>query len=278
MKKNLDFTLISLILSILFLSSCISIKRSVYLQDTSKAHPQNAVYDSTFTPIKNVYKVQVGDVIFVEISAFNLTESRDQQSNQILQGYASTSNLEQDVELKGFFVGSDGTVDLPILGKLTVAGQSIEEIRMKVISMANEYYSNPAVKVMLLNNYVTVVGEVNAPGRYHIYRENLTLIEALALASDCSEWAEKEKIKIMRNQNGKTHVYFVNATDLALASSPAFYIQPNDVIMVKSQSMKRFQSRDFNFIISGVAALISSVNLIFLINSRYLTGTDTSTK
>ncbi|OFZ02228.1 MAG: hypothetical protein A3K10_03215 [Bacteroidetes bacterium RIFCSPLOWO2_12_FULL_31_6] len=241
----------------------------------SKDHPQNAVYDTVLTSVQNKYTIQQGDILFIEISAFNLTESRDQQGNQPLQGYATASSSDQSIELKGFTVNSEGNVDLPVLGKLSVQGLTVDDVRSKVILLANEYYSNAQVKVFLLNNYVTIVGEVNLPGRYHVYKENLSLIEALALANDCKEWAEREKIKVMRTQNGKTHIYFVDVTDLSIASSTAFYVQPNDVIMVKAQSMKRVDSKDFSFILSGVAALISSVNMIFLINSRYISGTTT---
>ena len=275
MNKKLDLALILLLLSILFLSSCISIRRSVYLKDMSKDHPQNAVYDTVLTSVQNKYTIQQGDILFIEISAFNLTESRDQQGNQPLQGYATASSSDQSIELKGFTVNSEGNVDLPVLGKLSVQGLTVDDVRSKVILLANEYYSNAQVKVFLLNNYVTIVGEVNLPGRYHVYKENLSLIEALALANDCKEWAEREKIKVMRTQNGKTHIYFVDVTDLSIASSTAFYVQPNDVIIVKAQSMKRVDSKDFSFILSGVAALISSVNMIFLINSRYISGTTT---
>lgn len=264
---HLPKSLLAIIIFCVFLSSCISIRRTVYLQDRSQEHPQNAVYDTIFNQPQLIYKIQKNDIIYVDISAYNTTNS--QQGSEPLQGYAGSSS-NQEVELKGFTVNSDGTLDLPVLGNVSVSGLSIEDIRKNIVSLANEYYSNPSVKVFLLNNYITVVGEVRMPGRYHVYKENMSIIEALALAGDCSDYSEKEKIKVLRNENGKTHVYFVDVTDLMATTSPAFYMQPNDVIMVKAQAKKKFDTRDFNLVLSGIASITSAINILFLINKNYI--------
>jgi polysaccharide export outer membrane protein len=250
-----------------YLSSCISVRRTVYLQQKSLEHPQNAVNDTSFNQPLLDYHVQKGDVIYVDISAYNLTDS--QQGTEPVQGYLTPTSV-QEVELKGFVVNSDGTLNLPVLGKIKAEGLSIEQIRQNVLDLADQYYSNPSVKVFLLNNYITVVGEVRMPGRYRVYKESLTIIEALALAGDCTDYSEREKIKILRNSNGITHVFFVDATNLMLAASNQFYMQPNDIIMVKAQAKKRFDTKDFQLILTGLASFASAVNIFFLINDRYI--------
>lgn len=267
MKNILLTKLFIILLFSTLLSSCISVRRTVYLQDKSLEHPQNAKYDTTFNQPQLVYKIQKGDVIYVDISAYNLTNS--EQGAEPLQGYAGSSS-SQEVELKGFSVNSDGSIDLPVLGNIAASGLSIEEVRKNIVKLANEYYSNPSVKVFLLNNYITVVGEVRMPGRYHVYKDNMTIIEALALAGDCTDYSEKEKIKVLRNVDGNTHIYFVDVSDLLTSTNNTFYTHPNDVIMVKAQARKKFDTRDFNMALSGVASLVSAINLIFLINKNYI--------
>ncbi|MEO8732745.1 MAG: polysaccharide biosynthesis/export family protein, partial [Flavobacteriales bacterium] len=71
--------------------------------------------------------------------------------------------------LIGFTVSPTGMVDLPILGMVTVGGMTIEDAQESIRTIANNFYASPSVRVYMLNYTITVLGEVNRPGRYPVY-------------------------------------------------------------------------------------------------------------
>ncbi|MCG6928159.1 MAG: polysaccharide export protein [Acidobacteria bacterium] len=84
-------------------------------------------------------------------------------------------------------VQTNGAILLPLLGEVQVAGLNVAEIQRKVTNLLEkDYLVNPqvVVKVSQYNSqYVTVVGEVNSPGRKPL-RGRTRLIDVLAEAAE----------------------------------------------------------------------------------------------
>ncbi len=79
-------------------------------------------------------------------------------------------------------VQTNGAVSLPLLGEVQVAGLTVAEVQRKITNLlAKDYLVNPQVEVKVkdyMSQYVSVVGEVNTPGRKPI-RGRMRLIDAL---------------------------------------------------------------------------------------------------
>jgi polysaccharide biosynthesis/export protein len=79
-------------------------------------------------------------------------------------------------------VQTNGAVSLPLLGEVQVSGLTIAEVKRKVTNLlAKDYLINPQVEVKVKeyqSQYVSVVGEVNNPGRKPI-RGRMRLLDAL---------------------------------------------------------------------------------------------------
>jgi polysaccharide export outer membrane protein len=79
-------------------------------------------------------------------------------------------------------VQTNGAVSLPLLGEVQVAGLTVAEVQRKITNLlAKDYLVNPQVEVKVKDyqsQYVSVVGEVNTPGRKPI-RGRMRLIDAL---------------------------------------------------------------------------------------------------
>jgi|MudIll2142460700_1097286.scaffolds.fasta_scaffold152577_2 polysaccharide export outer membrane protein len=79
-------------------------------------------------------------------------------------------------------VQTNGSISLPLLGEVQVAGLTISEVQRKITNLlAKDYLVNPQVEVKVReyqSQYVSVVGEVNSPGRKPI-RGRMRLIDAL---------------------------------------------------------------------------------------------------
>jgi polysaccharide export outer membrane protein len=79
-------------------------------------------------------------------------------------------------------VQTNGAISLPLLGEVQVAGLTVGEVKRKITNLlAKDYLINPQVEVKVReyqSQYVSVVGEVNSPGRKPI-RGRMRLLDAL---------------------------------------------------------------------------------------------------
>ena len=86
---------------------------------------------------------------------------------------------------KSVRVANDGTIDLPLIGKVKAAGLTTDELRDKVEKKYGEtYLQDPHVSVFIREFHaqpVAVIGAVDRPGLYHLTGPR-TLIEMLSLA------------------------------------------------------------------------------------------------
>jgi polysaccharide export outer membrane protein len=86
---------------------------------------------------------------------------------------------------KSVRVANDGTIDLPLIGKVQAAGLTSDQLRDNVEKMYGEtYLQNPHVSVFVKEFHaqpVAVIGAVEQPGLYHLTGPR-TLIEMLSMA------------------------------------------------------------------------------------------------
>jgi polysaccharide export outer membrane protein len=92
-------------------------------------------------------------------------------------------------------VQTNGAITFPLLGEVQVAGLTVAEIRRKVTNLlAKDYLVNPQVEVKVKeyqSQFVSVVGEVNTPGRKPI-RGRMRLVDALLESGGFKDSASAE--------------------------------------------------------------------------------------
>ena len=121
------------------------------------------------------------------------------------------------------------------------------------------------------NLYISVLGEVNKPGRYDIEQDQVTLLDAIGMAGDLTIFGKRTNVIVLRDENGKKVSYNVNLTSAYdLYASPAYYLQQKDVVYVEPNETKARQStvngnnvRSTSFWISLASLLTSVAVLIF---------------
>ena len=131
---------------------------------------------------------------------------------------------------------SKGDIDFPVLGKLHVQDMTREEVAVYIKKelQSHDLIKDPVVTVEFMNLSVNVMGEVNRPGRYNIDKDHLTILDALSQAGDLTIYGKREKVLVLRNENGKQRVYGINLCSADhLYSSPVYYLQQNDVVYVE---------------------------------------------
>lgn len=248
MRKNRIITALPwyiVYFTIIFLStSCINTKNVVYfnnLPDTIKIQ-----LDKLPLPPKTV---QVNDVLEITVGGEN------EKTVQYIQTYfTGQSTLKAAVDL-------NGNIELPKVGKIYVAGLSREAIKDLVTNAYKEYLVDPIVQVKLSSFSFTALGEFKSPGTFDVDVEKITIFEAIARAGDLSPYAEREKLKIIRDINGERQIISLDLTNQAILNSPDYYIQRYDIIYAAPKDIKQVNENvqrvtPYISIISGLLAII----------------------
>lgn len=134
-----------------------------------------------------------------------LAQSDSAQSEYELQpGDLLAVTVYEEAELsREVLVRPDGGISFPLIGDIEVAGLSPAEVKAELETELAEFIPGASVTVAVLQitgNRVFVVGKVNAPGAYPIYRP-LDVMQALALAGGTAQFAELDDIRILRRDN-----------------------------------------------------------------------------
>lgn len=229
---------IILILSIsALISSCNTSKEIVYMQD---AIPNN----ETSLSGSNI-KIQPKDKLSIIVSSknpelaslFNLQVVNTANNSDIL-------SAGQQQKLVGYTVNNQGEIDFPILGNIKVEGFTREELAglIKQRIKAEKYIQDPIVTVEFVNLKFSILGEVKSPGTYPIEGERLTILEAIGMAQDLTIYGKRSNILVVREEGNKRINYFIDLRSSDFFSSPAYYIQQNDIVYIQPNSVRAGQS------------------------------------
>lgn len=176
----------------------------------------------------------------------------------------SISVTEQSADLVSYPVDGDGFIQLPYAGRIMVAGKTLAMVTEEVEKILKAYIADAAVSVRMVNNYVSLIGEVQQPGRYPIYKERMNIFQALAMGGDLNEFSNRQKIQILRQTAEGNMVKEFNLTDRSILASEFFYVMPNDVIYAKPMKGKFFQMNAFPYsvILSTITTFVLLWNVL----------------
>lgn len=183
-------------------------------------------------------KIQKNDLLSIKVYSQTADPRTDVPYNlpeQTVVGSSTTSATA------GFLVDENGNIEYPQLGTLHVAGLTKSEVAQEIKTKLGNVLKNPSVIVRFLNYRVTVLGEVRSPGTFNIPTERVTLLEALGLAGDITDFGKRDTVKIAREVNGQMEFGYVNLAAGDLFQSPYYRLQQNDVVFVEQNRRKEEQ-------------------------------------
>lgn len=209
--KNILYYLLFSVCAISTFSSCISSEEINYLQAIDKQYPlQN--YEE--------YRLVTGDMITCTI----LTS--DEELATTFNGIISNNQSAA----RAFTIYEDGTVILPFFGAAKVVGHTIQETEEILQKMMSESITDIQVKVSMANNFFFIYANEKR-GTYQIYKDNLTIYQALAISQQTTGSMDLTKVTILRKNNqGKTDSKTFDLRSQDVIQSEYYYIQPNDLI------------------------------------------------
>jgi len=218
------------------LSSCITNKDVVYLQDKGTVLNES----SNITVLSKPYRIQVNDILSINVRA--LDDELTSIFNPVEVANAAISVNQSNLYFNGFTVDLHGNIKFPILGAINVLGFTIEEIEEKVKKeLLSQYFKDTAeifVSVKLAGLRYTVTGEVNGTGVLTLFQDRVNIIEALANAGDIKSTGDRTDVLVIRQYPDGQKIHHIDLTDKVAMQSPYYYIQPNDMILVKPLKRK----------------------------------------
>ena len=152
----------------------------------------------------------------------------------------SDANLST-TQVASYTVDETGCIDFPVLGKLNISGKTRSEVAsyIKHELISRQMLKDPIVTVDFLDLFFSVMGEVNAPGRFLMDHDKTTLIDALSRAGDLTINGKRDNVLIMREEDGKQMAYRVDLTNIqSLFNSPVYYLKQGDMIYVEPNEKK----------------------------------------
>lgn len=242
------------------LFSCVSPKKAIYFNDLQPS------FDSVnYDLLEESKRIQPGDRISISII------TKEQEANQIFNAAQQSGNAgmgnNQQGGGGGYLVQSDGTIEIPMLGNITVKGLKPMELQDAIRSRVSRLYKDPVV-VCNLNGRVVFLGGGGPGGIVQIINNRLTILEAFAQAGNPSLTSKRDKVWVIREVNGLREYNRVNLNSKDIFHSKFYYLRNNDLIYVEPGTAETFigvnsPTRNLIAIGTGSIGLILSLIAIF---------------
>jgi polysaccharide biosynthesis/export protein len=257
--KNLIRNLINLgifgfiIITIIFFSSCVPQRKVILVQkkmknDTTetfvlKTRPKNIIQ-----PFDNVYiKVISPDII---------------TSGMLNSESGNSAGGITDYNMISYTVNDSGYISFPYVGQIKLLNLTILQARDSIESALSKYISNSTIIVKFVGKSFTVVGEVRGQGKYVIYDDNVNIFTAISMAGGLTEYGDRERITVIRENNGTASYHYIDLTDRNVLTSDFYYLKPEDIIIVQPLKQKAYGFTSFPY-----AMVLSSFTTIIAILS-----------
>ena len=236
--KNVHGSLLTVAcLLLIWCSSCTTAKKLTIMQDLSS--------NQTIPGPKPIpaYHIRIKDNLYVGVATpdQDLTKMTDPTSSGVSLAMAYEGLTSKAVN--GNVVDLDGNINLPMLGKIPVAGLTLAEAEDTIRGAARQYLKDATVKVRLLSYKVTVLGEVKLPGIYYNYNNYITVLDAISLAQGTTDYAKLADVLILRPTTGGTRTYSINLNSKSATQSAAWYLLPDDVVVIQPGKNKGLQQK-----------------------------------
>ncbi len=246
---NSDMKQLLRLLSVLFLtyfaSSCIPLERVSYVQ-TEKEIRKEMGEDLYFFGIAPENSIRPGDELYIRVTSSdeNPTSFNDAENNQI-----------RDPSLLSYTVDEDGFIKLPYINRIKVSDLTLREAADDIEEELNQYLYFPAVFIRFINNKVTILGEVNNPGVYAFNYKNINILQAIGYASDITEWGNRRKVLLIREDGTRKLKKYIDLTNDDLLESDYYFIKSNDIIYVEPLKRKKWGMNvvPYNLILSVIS-------------------------
>lgn len=249
--RSLKYCII--LLAAISLTACYTTRRVGLIQERDNL----PTYDSA---LYHEYRLQKNDEVMMRVVTTDLATARLLSPGQNGTGYSSSNTGSYT-----YRIFEDGTADLPFLPNVKLEGMTLYEAEQHLDTLLKDYVPDANVKLALATATFCVIGDAGR-GYYSMYKERLTIYQALALCGGINETADFSKVKILRKTPEGTKIAEFDIRSKSIIDSKYYYIYPNDVIYL-DVSKRRFWAvssyTSFIGLVSSSLSLLVSIWNVF---------------
>jgi polysaccharide biosynthesis/export protein len=246
MFKRMNFYFKALIfLTMIFTVSCVPTKQLSYFNDL------NELQEPGVNP-RTQKLIMPFDRIYIKVISI------DAQTNQIF-GTTEEARSGMDNGILGYLVDEAGNINFPFVGNINVVSLTTAKAAEKIQKALDDYVSKTSVTVKYIDNQVTIIGEVKNQGVFSFLQDKLNIYEALGLGGGLTQYGDRKKIILIRNEGAKIMHYRLDMSDSKISGKDTYYILPNDVIVVEPLKAisTSYQNITYTTILSSITTLIA---------------------
>ena len=261
------FQILTVFLIVLSVISCRTRTQLVYLEDKAPGveYPAKPARDLVIQPDdKLVIKVSCKNPELALVfnmptpGAYSITPEGNINSS-------SSPNADTH-----YTVCSDGSIDFPILGKLTASGLTCRQLSESIKNelRTRNLITDPFVSTEIINFTYSVLGEAKKVGTVEVRgKERVTILDAIAQAGDLTQYSKLDRIAVIREENGNRQIYHCNIRTKDIFDSPVYYLKQNDIIYVEpnQQRAQEESRRNMQWVFTGASLITTIISLIALI-------------
>ena len=255
----------SLIFLVVFLGSC-SFKQQQLLFKERGPNP-----DSLSSALKTSgngttdYRIQSQDILQIR-NLQNIKYIVEEAPTTSINGNSMIASQGQTYQVE-----DDGTVALPVIGRVKVAGLTRTEA-MKLIEddYRKDVLKDPIIDLKIINLKVTLLGEVKAQGNYPLVKDKTNLIEMIGIAGGLTDKANEKNIKIIRGDVKNPQITEVDLSKTGTLADPRLILQNNDIIYVaqSTRATKNDQLQNFNTTVQPLLLIMNTALIIYSLIHR----------
>jgi polysaccharide export outer membrane protein len=265
-----------LFLFLLLLGSCNTPKDVSYFQGIESLSPEQlSKMNRTYNP-----KICTDDRLVINVTS----PDRETASpyNPPAVGYykppltsGETPALQTDNQYT-YLVDKEGYINFPELGRIPVAGLTIDEANRMLEEKIKPSVPKVLVDVRIINFKVSIMGEVNESNSFEITGNRVSILDLIAMAGNLTINADRKNILLVRDNNGQKEFIRIDLTRPEIFASPYYYLQQNDVVYVEPNDAQKklsaytaettYKPTLITGIFSAVALVTSTILQLIIVN------------
>ncbi|WP_169788180.1 polysaccharide biosynthesis/export family protein [Rufibacter tibetensis] len=204
------------------------------------------------------YRIQPNDVLSIRIYT-NKGEILIDPNNFLRQELQGGGRNNAGVQQMGqqqspeYTVLPNGEIKVPMIGFVQVRGLTVSQADSLFQSQFETYYRDTFVYSEVISRRVVVLGATGG-SVVPLERENINVVEVLALAGGMPENGKAQNIRLIRDiATEKPIVHVIDLSTIAGLQKASLRVQPNDVIYV--EPVKRVFNESLRDVLTVIGAL-----------------------
>jgi polysaccharide biosynthesis/export protein len=257
--KFFSITNFSIFLLLPVFFSCSVSKPTYYFKDIKR----DTVINNTAFNFEEL-KIKKTDILNISISSLSKEEDAIFTRQETLSAASTGTSAAA-----GFPVDINGNIHLHKLGKVKAEGMTRNELKNSLEKQLQPFLKDPVVAVNFANHYITVVGEVGKPQLLNMPDERMSIMDMVAQSGNINAIAELNNLMVIRDHQSSKEFKHINLEDNSIFTSPWYYLQPNDVVVVNPDEKRVIQKEKRDRYQQTASIIFQALSIVIIITQIF---------